>query len=428
MTEAQKIEKRPDPVAAIPALHGLRFVAALFVLFGQTYRVAPFGGSSFAGEVMLSLPPIGLTLFFMLSGFVLWFNYSPLFRSIDTKQALWHFTAARLARIFPLYLLVLLAGIMVAGFGTLVETLPGSLLFLPLAQSWIAGSGHNLLLANFGTLDHTWATSTALFLSLAFPFFLVCTPRIRTLWSLKWLIAISVILFAAIQFLIARYSLAISTVLVPGQISSAGLKWLTFYSPCLRILEFGIGCMLARAHMAARKRPGGIVTPPNLWMAWCLVIVLAVTVVIANAVEFPDEWSFAVVSLREGAIVLLAVILLSSIAIYPLSRVSALLASRYFVLGGALSFSLCLLHPFVLSLLRQSQLFETALTSWETWLPVFLLAIAIQVLVALAGARLIEVPAQRLVKRSLLRLNPAEGMPFVGLWLAMIIVLILLAG
>lgn len=88
----------------IPALTGLRFFAALCVVLSH-YRLLipyppPLGGFLSHGEA-------GVVLFFVLSGFVLAYNYAAVFQSgLDGYSA---FLWARLARIGPTYWLSLLA-------------------------------------------------------------------------------------------------------------------------------------------------------------------------------------------------------------------------------------------------------------------------------------------------------------------------------
>ena len=55
-------------IVRVPALTGLRFVAAMMVLIGQHFDAAHFA----ADTILDPLPSMGMTLFFLLSGFVMW--------------------------------------------------------------------------------------------------------------------------------------------------------------------------------------------------------------------------------------------------------------------------------------------------------------------------------------------------------------------
>src|SRR5438067_1929482 len=91
-----RARNRPERVAHLPALTGLRFLAALVVVIDHTgygplaAMVAPFGG-------------VAVTLFFILSGFILTYTYT---RNGTAVHGGWRaFYIARIARVYPLYLL-----------------------------------------------------------------------------------------------------------------------------------------------------------------------------------------------------------------------------------------------------------------------------------------------------------------------------------
>src|SRR4051794_18365339 len=95
------------PRPPLRALTGLRFVAALQVLLYHVY--AP-GSASAPGWVraLAGSGYVGVGLFFVLSGFVLAYNYlEPMEAGEVSPREFW---AARLARIYPVYLLGLAAG------------------------------------------------------------------------------------------------------------------------------------------------------------------------------------------------------------------------------------------------------------------------------------------------------------------------------
>jgi peptidoglycan/LPS O-acetylase OafA/YrhL len=96
-------------------------------------------------------------LFFVLSGFVIHFNYADLFRSEPLTSALWRFFVARFARLFPLYAVAIFCSL------TMIPV-PFSrwvvLSYLTMTQSWF-----NVEMAMFAP---TWLISTEWFFYLAF--------------------------------------------------------------------------------------------------------------------------------------------------------------------------------------------------------------------------------------------------------------------
>ncbi len=67
-------------IVRVPALTGLRFVAAMMVLIGHGLYAAHFAADTMTSRILDPLPSMGMTLFFVLSGFVMWVNYAQSFR------------------------------------------------------------------------------------------------------------------------------------------------------------------------------------------------------------------------------------------------------------------------------------------------------------------------------------------------------------
>ena len=85
-------------IVRVPALTGLRFVAAMMVLIGHGLYAAHFAADTMTSRILDPLPSMGMTLFFVLSGFVMWVNYAQSFRE-RFWSSLWCFGVARFARL-----------------------------------------------------------------------------------------------------------------------------------------------------------------------------------------------------------------------------------------------------------------------------------------------------------------------------------------
>ncbi len=196
-----------EPAAGIPALTGLRGIAATWVLLfhigNQTGRSHPDIGlvlDWIAGGGFL-----GVDLFFVLSGFVIALNYSGAKAPTDFSSYL-AFLQKRLARIYPVHLFVLL--IMVAGVGLL------HLLSIPVARPWsrdAAGLVESALLLHGWAFPirttwniPSWSVSTEWLAYLLFPLVSVVATRLPT--RLTKLMAVAVLL-CILPYVVATFFL-----------------------------------------------------------------------------------------------------------------------------------------------------------------------------------------------------------------------------
>jgi peptidoglycan/LPS O-acetylase OafA/YrhL len=133
----------------LDALTGARGIAALLVVF---YHIR----DSFTDAVPTALIAVfakgylAVDLFFVLSGFVMWLNYSARFAA-DGWRAAPDFLVRRMARIYPLHFAILTAMVMFAGIAALAGRplmIDSSISDLPL---------NYLLMQNWGLTNHlTW--------------------------------------------------------------------------------------------------------------------------------------------------------------------------------------------------------------------------------------------------------------------------------
>ena len=98
------------------ALHGLRFLAAFCILFSHACAwLANFKDTHTVFDYGEFFTVYGMPLFFVLSGFVIHYNYSRLFSTMRTRWAIFEFIGARFARIYPLFIFFFLVGFAVDG-------------------------------------------------------------------------------------------------------------------------------------------------------------------------------------------------------------------------------------------------------------------------------------------------------------------------
>ena len=138
-----------DPRADLPALTGIRGLAAWFVVLYHIRLGAAPHLPDWA-DFILSKGYLAVDLFFLLSGFVLWLNYSDRLRR-DGLGAAPKYLARRVARVWPLHLFILALTVILA----CAQAATGRL--NPVHYPWAELPLHVLLVHNWGFTDGlTW--------------------------------------------------------------------------------------------------------------------------------------------------------------------------------------------------------------------------------------------------------------------------------
>jgi peptidoglycan/LPS O-acetylase OafA/YrhL len=226
------------------SLTGLRFFAAIYVvLFHHGGALCSFG-TSICNSI--SYGYVSVSLFFVLSGFVLAYSYldPENIQSLKKKR----FWIARFARIYPLYLLSLILSIpsFASKFeyfsGSFIITLKGlfsAFLSILLLQSWTPWTS-----TVFNT--PTWAVSNESFFYLIFPFIAIPIARLsrqKLILSiaLLWVLALLPSIYLANFFEVLNFNQFFGGTNFPSFSSSR--LWLPFfaYSPWFHLPQFSIG-------------------------------------------------------------------------------------------------------------------------------------------------------------------------------------------
>ncbi|WP_051407057.1 acyltransferase [Nocardia sp. CNY236] len=285
----------PDPARArpaLPSLTGARWWAAfaVFLLHALVFLpVYPFQKSELFRwihhVVPMQLGAAGVTFFFVLSGFIIYWSFRP-------GNSVVRFYWRRVLKIYPTHLVAALAFVVVASvpLSRLVVWVPNILLVHTWVPKWTTVGGLNV---------PSWSLGAEVLFYLCFP---LALPLVRRIRGDRVLLAIAVVL-AAILVLHTVYYLwapgpkgienAFAPRLVPGDVSPffelhaspawfaqsdipvALSYWLSYTFPVSRLPEFFLGVLAARLVLEGRWR-----TTRLLWPLLALTVSFGLTWVV----------------------------------------------------------------------------------------------------------------------------------------------------
>jgi len=254
----------PSRADRLPALTGLRFVAALAVFANHAGLEGVFRRDTVnfvLGGATASLAEAAVAFFFMLSGFVLTWSARP----DDTARQFWR---RRAAKILPNHVVTWTAGLLLM-LAASESVTPGHVLpSLGLVHAWIP-----VIPVLQGTNGPSWSLACEALFYLSFPFLAPLVARIRPdrLWRWCGGLCLGIV---AIPFV---------SLVLPSQPTLFGLPapfwrvWFTVFLPPVRLLDFVLGIVIARIVLAGRWpriRPIGAALA--LLLAWGVSLVLPV--------------------------------------------------------------------------------------------------------------------------------------------------------
>ena len=399
----------PSEKSNLPGLTGLRFIAAFMVLLAHgTGTIMQFQDSPAWSPFWTCTAHMAMCLFFVLSGFVIHYNYCDLFRTKPASTALWTFASARFARLYPMFVFCFLLG---CAFVPVVSMLPNHLfiapLFLTFTQSWIylpVSEGQTATLVFF---PHAWSISTEFGFYLLFP--LVVFPIGRLRRPIAALIVFFAFMFFALKGVIALSKDTITpydwyTLWTGGytQIPSVFTSWMQYFSPLVRFLEFCTGCLAAQLFRTLMHRPVGRIEKTT-GILGILLSVAGLFYLTRELTYDPTLKTLHQISLNYLFAPFFAIVVFCT-ARYP-SVLTKWLDKPSIVMLGELSYSIYLLHLFFLSpfVYAGSQPLN-GYTVTELVLRM-LMYISVTCLASYASYRAIEVPGRRWLRKALGRLS-----------------------
>jgi peptidoglycan/LPS O-acetylase OafA/YrhL len=388
--------------AVIPALTGLRFFAAFFVVLGhaQTTFVAFEPRPNLLLFAISALISIGMSLFFVLSGFVIHYNYGDLLRRLSPRN-LATFYIARFARLYPLFLFFV---VLDAGYLWKRTEIPAIPFYLGFAQTWtyllIDGRG---LISHLRYADVTWSISTEWF-------FYCCYPAIAWIifnrragrhgpTLLTCLTLLCMALIAAAYFYQGQIEAFAQHYWGPAAVepnNDSFFSWLVWFSPG-RLHEFLGGVLAAQLYLSWRARPIGRAEE----RFGVIVLAMALTaLVLLQAVHA----SSGLWHMRARVISPFIVPLATGTVLFCCARYKSLLARamsvHWLILCGEASYSIYLFHVLIL----QSAAPGTVPLTWHMAIYVavrFVLTLALLFVASIGFYHALERPARLWIRNTL---------------------------
>jgi peptidoglycan/LPS O-acetylase OafA/YrhL len=394
----------------LPALDGLRFLAAMLVAGGHYSGM--FSPGIFP-EALRTFTGLGMTLFFVLSGFVIHYNYHA---TIQKPTGVRLFMAARFARLYPLYIILFLlefASLFVtarsacARIGEPVTQFYGLLNYLTFTQSWFYTIiCDRALIYQYGPISAvSWSISVELFFYLAYVVIGKLIGRRQPAPATIIGCTAVIYLLTVIYFwLCGTYQTNIDNIGLslfgPAASSANGyndslLRWLLYFNPIARLAEFIAGMAVAMIYLRRRSDIAGKASGLASLMALSAIIaVVAVHLWLYEVVAPNSAFIGRTASPLYGPLV---AIMMYCVAQYA-TPWSQLLSSQVMVALGQASYSIYLLHELFPSILRRLGI-EAAnpVAAWALWTA----TLVALVIVSRVSFLMFETPARLAVRKLL---------------------------
>ena len=372
-----------SPDRRLDALTGLRFFAAFAVLLfhevdGHFVKAPPLVVRYLKSGFM------SVSLFFVLSGFILTYNYLSLERRASLQRP--GFWAARFARIYPVYLLGLVLGLLpfvhdlVRKGGSIGSTLLEGIGIVTstilLVQAWIPRAACRLNCPG-------WSLSVEAFFYLVFPTLGLALVRLR---GRQLVLALAVTWFVSVGLFAAAWLGVGAWATAPAETVGLWQRTLRFF-PLLRLAEFAFGILVGLMFLNRRReaRARGVSS-----QMFTLIGLLGLA--IALPLQPIGVWK----AVHQQLLLPFFGILVYGLA-HGRGFLARALAAPFIVLLGEGSYAIYILHgPLHAWLGAADRALGTGLHGSPWWVPVYAV---LTVGASLASYRVLEVPARNYLRR-----------------------------
>ena len=343
----------------INTLTSLRFIFAIMVFGAHCYVIDHFFDIHFFKEGF-----VGVSFFFVLSGFILSYNYQ---RRLDegeiTKRTFW---VARIARIYPLHWLTLFIAAALGSDAITSGTMDWYKHFftaLTLTNAYIPESNYF-----FSFNSPSWSLCCEQLFYICFPFLVPLAKNYKKL--------LYIFIVCAILVFVGMYS-------TPTE----SIKGYWYVNPLTRLPDFMVGMLLFKLYKYLRTKD------ITFWQG-SFIEFMSIALFLGfylYAAEISKVYRYSCYYWLPVAFVLISFSLQKGI-------VSRLLSNRLLVIGGEISYSFYLIHLLILLPYAEWQKESNYHISWYISIPILF---CITILLSLLSYYYFEKPMNKLVKKLL---------------------------
>ena len=329
---------------------------ALMVFGAHCYVIDSFFDAHFFKEGF-----VGVSFFFVLSGFIIAYNYQKkLQENTISKRAFW---VARIARVYPLHWLTLLLAAILGNYviaSGSVDWLKHFLASLTLTNAYIPQADYF-----FSFNSPSWSLCCEQLFYLCFPFLIPLTKNGKQLLFVFGVVAVLVI---------------VGMYFTPEN----DIKGYWYVNPIARFPDFIVGMLLFRFYEQLKNKP--ITSLQGSVMEIASVILFLAFYF--YAAHIPKVYRYSCFYWIPIAAMLISFSLQKGF-------VSRILSNRFLVIGGEISYSFYLIHLFVLLSYAEWQKETGFSIAWYVSVPVLFCVI---ILLSLLSYRYFEKPMNKRIK------------------------------
>jgi peptidoglycan/LPS O-acetylase OafA/YrhL len=396
----------------LPVLDGLRFIAALTVMLAHFsfWVLAELGVHS---HIIGTLSGLGMPLFFVLSGFVIHYNYHRIYEKLGGVK---EYLIARFTRLYPLYIVLFtIEFVFTIRFKrgscghagdrwALLMALP---YYLTLTQDWIFGViGQNNLIYQYQMVGAvSWSISLEFFFYVSYFLIVLWLAKQKSFLIQLFVFVLTHLIVIAYLTSCWRHSAQIDHAALIGfgtvateqhGYQDSFMRWLYYFNPLVNLPAFFMGTLIANIYLKVKDRP--LSSLEKRFAGWF-------TFGSISAVLAIHYFFYIILAPTNGFIGRTASVLdapLIAIMLYCLVRYSSTLWNKclswsLLVKLGESSYSIYLFHAFFASYPRK--FYHLNLNPWVLYTLTIVCILALSRLSYI----LFERPVQRFLRRKLLK-------------------------